>query len=150
VGTIESTELERKQMTTATTTQEQAIAEANVAIATIHGQKVTMLIQNSIGCIVVRHIVLDARTNVAIGQGQWFVKPTALALYYAMKGCRKVQGWKINQENLVTLAKGWQTVEGMTETSKGSFSFESWNSFDDQTYHAVKNGLKNVVYSFEG
>jgi uncharacterized coiled-coil protein SlyX len=65
VGTIESTEKRIKQMTTATTTQEQMIAEANAAIATIHGQKVTMLIQNSIGCIVVRHITLDSKTNVA-------------------------------------------------------------------------------------
>jgi hypothetical protein len=103
-------------LTATATAQENTIAEANAAIASIHGQRVTMLIENSMGCIVLRHITLSEKTNVSLRSQGW-KQSDVLNLYYAMKGCRKVGGWRIEKDTAIALAKGWQAIEGMTETS---------------------------------
>jgi hypothetical protein len=76
-------------MPTATATaQENTIAKANAAIASIHGQRVTMLIENSMGCIVLRHITLSEKTNVSFHYSSWR-QLECLNLYYAMKGVKQ-------------------------------------------------------------
>jgi hypothetical protein len=134
-------------MPTATATaQENTIAKANAAIAAIHGQRVTMLIENSMGCIVLRHIVLNAETYAYLQPSTW--NPSqALNLYYAMKGCRKVGGWRIEKDTAIALAKGWQAIEGMTETSKAQFTFDEWECFETDRFQAAKAQLSDVVYS---
>ena len=68
-------------MTTATLDQGQLVQDSNTALDSIKGQKVTMLVENSMGCIVVRHITLHEKTNIALGQSQWLKKPVILSLY---------------------------------------------------------------------
>jgi hypothetical protein len=65
-----------------------------------------------------------------------------------MKGCRKIYGYKIAEENLVVIAKGWQTPEGMKETSKGQFGFDNWECFDNASFESVKAQLSEVVYCY--
>lgn len=134
-------------MTTATLDQAVEIQSANDEIAAIKGQKATMLIENSMGCIVLRHITLGEKTQVLPKKSCWSKLPV-FNLYYAMKGCRKVQGWTISEENPVVLAQGWQTINGMTETTKGQFSFDSWDSCDHLRFDAAKDQLTDIVYCY--
>jgi hypothetical protein len=133
-------------MPTATATaQESTIAKANAAIASIHGQRVTMLIENSMGCIVLRHITLSEKTNVSLRSQGW-KQSDVLNLYYVMRGCRKVGGWRIDKDTAIVLAKGWQAVDGMNETSKAQFTFDEWECFEADRSQAVKAQLSDVVY----
>jgi hypothetical protein len=131
--------------TTTATAQKNTIAEANEAIASIYGQRVTMLIENSMGCIVLRHITLSEKTNVSFHYSSW-KQLECLNLYYAMKGCRKVGGWRITQDTAIVLAKGWQAVDGMNETSKAQFTFDEWECFETDRFQVAKAQLSDVVY----
>jgi hypothetical protein len=146
-------------MTTAVAqTAEQLVAEANEALSKHFGQKVTMLIENSMGCIVARHITLDARTHLAEKESAWAKKPLVFNLCYSLKGCRKVNGYAIAQENPVILAKGWQVIEGMAEVKKGQFMYDAWESCefmydawescDRDQFEAAKSSLTDIVFCY--
>jgi hypothetical protein len=57
-----------------------------------------------------------------------------------------VGGWRITQDTAIVLAKGWQAVDGMNETSKAQFTFDEWECFETDRFQAAKAQLSDVVY----
>lgn len=126
------------------------IEQANTAIAKIHGKKATMLIQNSMGCIVLRHITIHEKTMVKPNEKNKLYPVPTLLLYYAMKGKRTAYGVSIT-ENPIAIAEGWQTLPNMVEDGvKGQFGLREWDCFDSVTYQSLKAQLTSIVYDHPG
>ena len=113
----------------------------------LKGQKATMLIQNSAGATVARHIRIHEKTNAV--QNKFTGENEYICLYYAIKGKRKVEGFKISaKETKLILAPGWQHLEGMEESArvKGQFSYDSWTCFGDHDWDSAAAQIKNSCY----
>lgn len=126
----------------------------------MHGQKVTMLIQNTMGATVLRHIRVDQRTHIyETKHDSWSTPIPGICLYYVLKGKRKVEAYRIcSEQTKLALALGWQTIEEeglvMEEgRNRGEFSISrrisdsvtTWEAFGTEWEEAVKQ-LKQVSY----
>jgi hypothetical protein len=100
--------------------------------------KATMLILNTIGAIVCRHINLIELSE----------SDTHVTLKYKMRGGRKIQGYKISKnETSLVLSKGWKIPDGMIESKPGVFGYNSFVTFDkDKFIDVVSKELVEVFY----
>ena len=99
--------------------------------------KATMLIENTAGATVARHITIVKFTE----------NTDSVTLYYKSKGARKVQGYKISKKDTqLALANSWQSINGMTETKRGTFMYGEFTIFDSSNFSNAKKQLKNISY----
>ena len=106
-------------------------------------KKATMLIENTMGVIVLRHITLDS-----IEQDQ--KDESKVNILYKMKGARKTKGFKLSKkETQLVLAEGWQIPEGMDKCTRyaNTWGYDSFVQFETARFKSTMNKLNNVFYS---
>lgn len=126
------------------------ITEANTLLNTGKGKKISLLIENSIGAIVLRHVTLHKDSAIYQNDLANFEMDRSilmLNLYYVQKGCRKPKGFRIGKDTLLTLALNWQEIEGMEEfNNSGNFSLTNWVCFDPDRYQSLSTQLNSIIY----
>lgn len=107
-----------------------------------------MLIQNTAGFVVMRHIIFDKYTRVVDRNEHFENKGIAINLYYKRKGCRRFTGYRIADDTLLCLFSGWlKPLEGMTESRPGEFGPSNFEIFDAMDFHIIKHQLGAPFYS---
>lgn len=99
----------------------------------VKGKKATMLIMNSIGLIVVRHVTLSDIQLKKPYQSAYYYN---LAVYFTEKGKRKVTGFQYDQ---IAIFEGWQNVD--TQKSDVTIIAE----FNDNKFDAMKSKFQNLI-----
>lgn len=100
-------------------------------------KKATMLIENTMGATVLRHINLHTIEE----------KEDEVLIIYKMKGARTLKAYKISKkETQLAFSDEWQTVQGMEKVKCGSYMYNSFLSFGGSFTKALES-LKNVSYS---
>lgn len=97
------------------------------------GDKITLVIENSMGLTVVRHGRFKKALIEKYAQYQ-----NCLKLWYTPKGKRSITGGAYPTKEIV-IGKGWQDIQG-----QDSGNFEC---FDGTTFQAVAGKLLDIVYS---
>ena len=98
-----------------------------------------MLIENTIGILVLRHInLIDIKEN-----------QDTVTLKYKMKGGRKIKAYKISKkETSLAVSNGWTKIEGMKENSlyKNTYGYDSFTSHDTESFNYVESRLNKITY----
>jgi hypothetical protein len=97
------------------------------------GDKITMVIENSMGLTVVRH---GRYKSHAIGKYAQY--NNCLSFRYVLKGERKTRGNAFTNSS-ISIAAGWQNIQ-----SQDSGNFDC---FDGKTFGAISSNLTDVLYS---
>ena len=106
---------------------------------TIHTGEATMLIENTAGYTLARHIkIVNIKDN-----------SDSLSLWYKVKGGRKTTGVRIDKKGTqLTLAKGWQQPTMLTDNTKRStFGYMEFVIFGDGNFSRPHNELEDIFYT---
>lgn len=95
--------------------------------------KATLLIENSFGLPVVRHVWLHKYGKSEKGYNEKVVA------FYTIKGKKQLKGTKFDK---VVIGQGWQEIEGAINTTKGSADFVSC---DNVKFEALKAKVQGVI-----
>jgi hypothetical protein len=107
-------------------------------LSTLLGQKATMLIQNTMGFTILRHVTVHGETALCEG---------GISLHYTMKRHRKPKGYRISaQETKLAIALGWQMVEGMTVEQYSCYIYKDATCFGEDDWDNAFTQLKDVKY----
>ena len=101
--------------------------------------KATMLIQNTMGATVARHITIThelLETN------------TDVTLCYKTKGARKAKGWRISKRDTqLIICEGWVALEGLEQIKNGEFMLTSFTSFDKSEFNTIAKQIGKRTYT---
>lgn len=105
--------------------------------------KATMLIQNTVGALVARHINLETLLAEEKNGAH------SVVIRYKLKGKRKLTGTRIFQRDTqLVIAKGWQSIEDMKETDiRGVFMPNEFMTFDDNDFDTKRKCLVDEIYT---
>ena len=103
-------------------------------------QQATMIICNTVGAIVVRHINIYEMTQNDKG----------VKLIYSIKRSKKKLGFNINKnETSLVLVEGFQAapVTMVQDGKKAQWFYDNFVSFDAQSFEDTVKGYDKVIYS---
>lgn len=101
-------------------------------------KKATMIMENSMGIVVMWHVWLK---EVYIDH-----KNGKTIVIYKEKGKRKIQDWGFPLDNQICFAEEWQLSKTLTNKAKNSFMAPEMVSFDD-TFDRIVNEMNDVVFT---
>lgn len=128
----EQIEAKKREAEVITTPQSQP--EFNPKI--LEGKQVTLVLVNTMGCLVCRHITIKAAEIVSAKRYQGDItSKMCLQLQYVEKGKRKLRGNRYTEADLA-IALGWQQIEVLNE----------FTSFDSGLLDGMVRQAKDVVY----
>ena len=109
------------------------------------GDKITLVIENTMGVVVTRHAKFVGFEFKNYAQYQ-----SVLALKYTLKGKRKVEG-RYYIEGALSVAKGWQDVDTTVKSNLpphlAKFVTTKFTVFDSANFESAAKQLTNVVYT---
>lgn len=115
-------------------------AQTNIDIKTLEGQKATLMLVNTMGFPIVRHITITKADIVAATRYQnHMTDKKCLELKYVEKGKRKLVGTRYTEADLA-VALGWQNVEVPSD----------FVIFEESLLANMMAQVKDIIYSQQG
>ena len=103
----------------------------------VKGKKATMVIMNSIGLVVVRHVTL---VDMKLQKPYQSAFNYNLAIWSIEKGKRSPKGFQYDQ---VAIFEGWQSIE----QNKSNITIIA--EFNDNKFEMAKSQFKNMIIEHE-